>query len=330
MDTDQSSGLTHDAIDVVATPVHHAVAVFEVPKVTHATSRQKYAGRTPRHPPEVPSRTQEYAGTDVHATMLAECVAHHVDGLEFKPLDAPLRMHLDLERLLEEPGQASRRHLEVLLGFPDQKNVVHIEQEMGDKPSGLRLAVAAVTFRRQFALAEVVGWRQIVVGEPLAEVAAYVEPVIPLILVYEMIDQPKKLWVPHIFGEHGLQGAPVYRRIVFADVELDEVFAVTLPRPPLDGSAGVDGSPAGDARGLPPSNLGVEHRLQRRDGDIIIYLVAYCLSAYDPVLTADGFDAIEVPDLRMTKSAVAYLRGNLLGQRFEVRVLLQKPLDVAP
>ena len=303
-------------VDAVASPVSDAVAVAQVSVVGAAASRHVLVHRPAGRAVEGAAGAEEHAAADVDATVGSERVADHVDGFEVEAFAVPFGMHVELERVVEVADDAAGRDLEVAFGGADEQQVVHVPQLVRDEPAAGDLAGApAGAFDghgRRFD--PVVGVAQIVVGEPLAEVAADVEAVVALVLVDEVEHEAQQDWVADVACEHRLQGGAVDAGIVFAHVELREPFRAAFAGPSFDRAPGVDGAAIGDAGGLPSSHLRVEQRLEGHDGHMVVYLVPDRFAADDTVLAADRFDAVEVRDPGVSEAAFTYLVADLAGE----------------
>ena len=76
---------------------------------------------------------------------------------------------------------------QITLRAANQKHVIHIEQQVRyEPPSGYLAGLAVHALLGEMLFAEVVSVAQVVVREPLAQITAYVESVIALVLVDEM------------------------------------------------------------------------------------------------------------------------------------------------
>ena len=254
--------------------------------------------------------------------MGSERVPDHVDGFEVEAFAVPFLVHVESEPVFEVVDDAACGDLQISFGGADEQQVVHVPQLVRDEPAAGDLAgTPADAFDghgRRFD--PVVGVAEVVVGEPLAQVAADVEPVAALVSVDEVEHEAQQDRVADVAREHRLQGGAVDAGIVFAHVELHEPFRAAFACPSFDRATGVDGAAIGDAGGLPSSHLRVEQRLEGHDGHMVVDLVAYRFAADDAVLAADRFDAVEVRDPGVAVSAFAYLVADSFGEPVEVCV----------
>lgn len=106
----------------------------EVSVVAGASARQCQVPWVPAESGEGPSGAQEYAGSDVRPAG-PERVADHVDGFDADMFDVPFRVHVELEPVVREGGDAPCRDRQVTLAFPKQQDVVHVEKDVCDEPS---------------------------------------------------------------------------------------------------------------------------------------------------------------------------------------------------
>lgn len=203
----------------------------------------------------------------------------------------------------------------------DEKDVVHIEDDVVDEPSAHDGSVLPPTCSGQPFGGVVEGAGEIIVCQPLAQERSDIQPVFALVRVDEREREAKQLGVSDIVGEHRLERRTVDARIVFADVHLDEVFEPSLERPSFDELADTSGSPALDAGALVRADLGLEHRHERRDRDPVEDLVTYRLPAYDPAFSVRRLDPVEVPDLAESDVPAADLAGHVGGDGVEIAVI---------
>lgn len=324
-------GASHGVVDAVASPVSDAVAVAQVSVVGAAASREEHAHGPASGFVECSAGAEEHAAADVDAAVGSERVAHHVDGFEVEAFAVPFLVHVESEPVSQVMDDAAGGDLEVSFGGADEQQVVHVPQLVGDEPAAGDLAGApAGAFDghgRRFD--PVVGVAEVVVGEPLAEVAADVEPVVALVPVDEVEHETQQDRVADVALEHRLQGGAVDAGIVFAHVELHEPFRAAFACPSFDRAAGVDGAASGDAGGLPSADFRIEQWLERHDGHMVIDLVAHRFATDDAMLVADRFDAVEVDDPGVAVSALAYLVADLFGEPVEVGVGFEEARNVA-
>lgn len=270
-------GASHGAVDAVASPVSDAVAVAQVSVVGAAASREERAHWPVGGLVERSAGAEEHAAADVDAAVWPERVAHHVDGFEVEAFAVPFLVHVEFEPVFEVSDDAAGGDLQITFGGADEQQVVHVPQLVGDEPAASDLAGApAGSFDghgRRFD--PVVGVAEVVVGEPLAEVAADVEAVVALVPVDEVEREAQQDRVADVAREHCLQCGAVDAGIVFAHVQFHEPFAGSFARPSFDRAAGVDGAAIGDAGSLPSADLRVEQWLERHDGHMVVDLVAY-------------------------------------------------------
>ncbi|KOA42627.1 hypothetical protein BBM1128_02610 [Bifidobacterium breve MCC 1128] len=315
----------------MASPVSDAVAVAQVSVVGAAASRELFGHGPASGAVEGAAGAEEHAAADVDAAVGSERVADHVDGFEVEAFAVPFLVHVEFERVLQVADDAAGGDLQISFGGADEQQVVHVPQLVRDEPAAGDLAGApAGAFDghgRRFD--PVVGVAEVVVGEPLAQVAADVEAVVALVPVDEVEHEAQQDRVADVAREHRLQCGAVDAGIVFAHVELHEPFAGSFACPSFDRAAGVDGAAIGDAGGLPSAHLRVEQRLEGHDGHMVVDLVAYRFAADDAVFAADRFDAVEVRDPGVAVSAFAYLVGDPFGEPVEVGVGFEEAGHVA-
>lgn len=244
--------------------VSDAVAVAQVPVVGAAAARHVLVHRPAGRAAEGAAGAEEHAAADVDAAVGSERVPDHVDGFEVEAFAVPFLVHVESEPVFEVVDDAACGDLQISFGGADEQQVVHVPQLVRDEPAAGDLAgTPADAFDghgRRFD--PVVGVAEVVVGEPLAQVAADVEPVAALVSVDEVEHEAQQDRVADVACEHRLQGGAVDAGIVFAHVELHEPFRAAFACPSFDRATGVDGAAIGDAGGLPSSHLRVEQRLE--------------------------------------------------------------------
>lgn len=201
---------------------------------------------------------------------------------------------------------------------------------MGDEPVPYHGAVAPAAELGQAFGGEMVGVTQVIVGQPLAGVAADVESLRSVVLVDEVVCEAQQRFIAYILGEQAFEDGAVDRRVAFADVEFHEPFAGALAGPSFDGLARVDGAASFDAGGLPSADLGVEHGSHRVDDDVVEDLVVDGFAADDAVLAADGLGPVEIPDGGVVEAAGADLRRDGLGDAIEVGMVVEPCRHVPP
>lgn len=277
---------------------------------------------------EGPSGAEEYPRPDVRPSR-PERVADHVYRFDTDVLDVPFRVHLELEPVVGESGDAPGRDRQIAFRASEQQDVVHVEEDVGDEPSLRGGAVPVPSGLGESVLAEMPDGRQIVVRQILAEVASDVQAVGSGIGVDEMEDETQERRVPDVMGEHRLERRPVDRWIAFAHIEFDEDFARRFADPFADGTSCVVGAAVRDARGLPSSYLRVEQGHEGDDRDVVEDLLFDGLTADDAMLAGNRFDTVEVSDTWMVESAGPDLAGESDGEVVEVRVVFQESRDVA-
>lgn len=175
-------------VDAVASPVSDAVAVAQVPVVGAAAPREPFGHGPASGLVERSAGAEEHAAADVDAAVGSERVPDHVDGFKGETFAVPVLVHVESEPVFEVTNDAACGDLQISFGGADEQQVVHVPQLVRDEPAGGDLAGApAGAFDghgRRFD--PVVGVAQVVVGEPLAEVAADVEAVVALVPVDEV------------------------------------------------------------------------------------------------------------------------------------------------
>lgn len=175
-------------VDAVASPVSDAVAVAQVPVVGAAAPREPFGHGPASGAAEGAAGAEEHAAADVDAPVGPERVADHVDGFEVEAFAVPFLVHVESEPVFEVADGAAGCDLQISFRGADEQQVVHVPQLVRDEPAAGDLAGApAGAFDghgRRFD--PVVGVAQVVVGEPLAEVAADVEAVVALVPVDEV------------------------------------------------------------------------------------------------------------------------------------------------
>lgn len=178
-------------VDAVASPVSDAVAVAQVPVVGAAAPREPFGHGPASGAAEGAAGAEEHAAADVDAPVGPERVADHVDGFEVEAFAVPFLVHVEFEPVFEVADGAAGCDLQISFGGADEQQVVHVPQLVRDEPAAGDLAGApAGAFDghgRRFD--PVVGAAQVVVGEPLAEVAADVEAVVALVPVDEVVHE---------------------------------------------------------------------------------------------------------------------------------------------
>ena len=69
---------------------------------------------------------------------------------------------------------------------------------------------------------EMVGVAQVIVGQPLAGVAADIEPLRSGVSVDEVVCEAQQRFIAYVPGEQAFEDGSVDRRVAFADVEFGE------------------------------------------------------------------------------------------------------------
>lgn len=201
---------------------------------------------------------------------------------------------------------------------------------MGDEPVPYHGAVAPAAELGQAFGGEMVGVAQVIVGQPLAGIAADVEALRSGVLVDEVVCEAQQRFIAHVLGEEPFEDGSVDRRVAFTDVEFHEPSAGALAGPSFDGLARVDGAASLDAGGLPSADLGVQHWPHRVDSDVVEDLVVDRFTADDAVLAADRFDSVEVSDGGVVEAPSADLRRDGIGDAVEVGMVVEPRGHVPP